>query len=336
MTGNVDFTFNEATVVDAVCEFDYWRDHLDQWKAGGTSVSVVTVSALGAAREALFAFGRCLEFIRNSPGLRLATSVEEIRAAKAAGEMAVVFHFQGTRPFEFEPSLIEAYYRMGLRIVQVAYNRRGVMCDGCEEPQDAGLSKLGHTMLAELNRLGILVDVSHTGWRSALEVVEASNAPVIASHSNPHAVHASTRNIPDEVIKAIAASGGVIGMNGLPFFVAADPKPTMDQFIDHMVYVDNLVGTGHVGLGIDYCRGTQVDNKALLTMEDYEGLITSQIWSRETYAPPPFYFPDGLGQGGPSGMPRLAERMLERGYTGDEVRGILGENWLRVYGQVWK
>ncbi len=335
MSGTDRFLFEDAVVIDSACEFDYWRTHLDQWQKGGTTVCVLTVSALGAAREALFAFGRCFEFIRNTPGLRLATSVEEIRAAKAAGEMAVVFHFQGTRPLEYEPSLIEAYWRMGLRIVQVAYNRRGIMCDGCEEPQDAGLSKIGEQMLAELNRLGILVDVSHTGWRSALEVIEASTAPVIASHSNAHAVHPSTRNIPDEVIKAIAASGGVIGMNGLPFFVAADTAPTLDQFIDHMVHVDSLVGTGHVGLGIDYCRGTQVDDDALLTMEQYEGLIKAQIWRRETYPPPPFNFPEGLGQGGPSGFPKLAERMLERGYTADEVRGVLGENWLRVYGQVW-
>ena len=335
MSGTNPFVFDDAVVIDSACEFDYWRTHLDQWQKGGTTVCVLTVSALGAAREALFAFGRCFEFIRNTPGLRLATSVEEIRAAKAAGEMAVVFHFQGTRPLEYEPSLIEAYWRMGLRIVQVAYNRRGIMCDGCEEPQDAGLSKLGEQMLAELNRLGILVDVSHTGWRSALEVIEASTAPVIASHSNAYAVHASTRNIPDEVIKAIAASGGVIGMNGLPFFVAADTAPTLDQFIDHMVHVDSLVGTGHVGLGIDYCRGTQVDDDATLTMEQYEGLIKAQVWRRETYAPPPFNFPEGLGQGGPSGFPRLAERMLERGYSADEVRGVLGENWLRVYGQVW-
>ena len=285
MTGTDPFVFEDAVVIDSACEFDYWRTHLDQWRKGGTTVCVLTVSALGAAREALFAFGRCFEFIRNTPGIRLATSVEEIRAAKAAGEMAVVFHFQGTRPFEYEPSLIEAYWRMGLRIVQVAYNRRGLMCDGCEEPQDAGLSKLGEQMLAELNRLGILVDVSHTGWRSALEVIEASTAPVIASHSNAHALHPSTRNIPDEVIKAIAASGGVIGMAGLPFFIAANTAPTLDQFIDHMVHVDSLVGTGHVGLGIDYCRGTQVDDNAMLTMEQYEGLIKAQIWRRETYPP---------------------------------------------------
>ena len=82
-------------------------------------------------------------------------------------------------------------------------------------------------------------------------------------------------------------------------------------------------------------RALVVDDDATLTMEQYEGLIKAQIWRRETYPPPPFNFPDGLGQGGPSGFPKLAERMLERGYTGDEVRGVLGENWLRVYGQVW-
>ena len=335
MSGTDPFVFEDAVVIDSACEFDYWRTHLDQWQKGGTTVCVLTVSALGAAREALFAFGRCFEFIRNTPGPATRDLGRGDPGSQGCRRDGRGVPLPGHPALEYEPSLIEAYWRMGLRIVQVAYNRRGVMCDGCEEPQDAGLSKLGEQMLAELNRLGILVDVSHTGWRSALEVIEASTAPVIASHSNAHAVHASTRNIPDEVIKAIAASGGVIGMNGLPFFVAADTAPTLDQFIDHMVHVDSLVGTGHVGLGIDYCRGTQVDDDAMLTMEQYEGLIKAQIWRRETYPPPPFNFPDGLGQGGPSGFPKLAERMLERGYTADEVRGVLGENWLRVYGQVW-
>jgi membrane dipeptidase len=170
----------------------------------------------------------------------------------------------------------------------------------------------------------MIVDVTHTGTRSALEAVEASTAPVVASHSNVLALRSNSRNLPDELIEAIAASGGVIGINGYPSFVAHSDRPTLDQFIDHIAYIDDLVGSGHVGLGLDYYDGTQAD---------YDRFVSSGKWNPANYGPPPYHYPAGLER--PNGFPRLTERLLERGFDEEAVRGILGENWLRVYGQVW-
>ena len=172
-----------------------------------------------------------------------------------------------------------------MRVVQLAYNRRNPLCDGCEEPRDAGLSVLGRRMIAEMNRLGIVVDVSHTGVASSLEAIEASSAPCIASHSNAAAVHANRRNLPNELVKAIAGGGGVIGMNGFPSFVAASDRPTLDQLIDHIVHIDGLVGPGHVGLGIDFYEGGRAE---------YEAALASGAWSAENYGPPPYHYPAGL------------------------------------------
>jgi membrane dipeptidase len=179
-------------------------------------------------------------------------------------------------------------------------------------------------MIAEMNRLGIVVDVSHTGLTSSLEAIEASSAPCIASHSNAAAVHANRRNLPNELVEAIAAGGGVIGMNGFPSFVAASDRPTLDQLIDHIVHIDGLVGPGHVGLGIDFYEGGRAD---------YEAALASGAWSADNYGPPPYHYPAGLE--GPAGLPALTARLLERGYEENGVRGILGENWLRVYEDVW-
>jgi membrane dipeptidase len=275
-------------------------------------------------RETVYAIADALRMARETPGLRLATSVADIRAAKAAGDLAVVLHLQGAEPLEYEPELVEVYWRLGVRVLQLAYNRRNPFCDGCEEPGDAGLSVLGRRMIAEMNRVGMLVDVSHTGVRSSLEAVDASSAPCIASHSNAAAVHKNPRNLPDDLIKAIAASGGVIGMNGFPSFVAASDRPTLDQFIDHMVYIDSLVGPGHVGIGLDYYEGSRAD---------YDTLLASGVWKAENYGPPPYHYPAGLDR--PDGLPALTARLLERGYREDALRGILGENWIRVYDQVW-
>ncbi|MCW2876154.1 MAG: rane dipeptidase [Sphaerisporangium sp.] len=314
-----------AVVIDGTCPGAHWRANVETWLAGGTTCCVLTVGSPHPPAGALYDIAEAFRFIRNHPRLRLATSVADIRAAKADGVMAVVLQFQGTEPMEYETSLVEPYWRMGVRIVQLAYNRRGPVCDGCEEPNDAGLSVFGRRMVAELNRVGIVVDVSHTGVRSALEAVEASAAPVIASHSNARSVYANERNLPDDLIRAIAASGGVIGMNGWPSFVSGDAHPSLDQYIDHMAYISDLVGAQHVALGVDYWNGTQAQ---------YDEFIANGTWKAENYPPPPWPYPQGIEDA--SGFPRLTARLFERGFGEDDVRGILGENWLRVYGQAWR
>ncbi|MGX7678584.1 dipeptidase [Jatrophihabitans sp. DSM 45814] len=315
----------KAIVVDGTCPGPHWRANLETWLAGGATSCVVSIGASQAPEGALYDIADTYRFIHSDSRLRLATSVSDIRAAKAAGQLAVVLQFQGTEPIAYEPALIEAYWRLGVRIVQLAYNRRGPVCDGCEEPNDAGLSVLGRRVIGELNRVGIVVDISHTGMKSARQAVDLSTSPVIASHSNAAAVHQNQRNLTDDVIRAIAGSGGVIGINGWPSFVSAAGSPTLDEYIDHMVYIGALVGLEHVALGLDYWNGTRAQ---------YDEHIASGTWHPDNYPPPPWPYPQGIGDA--SGFPRLTERLLERGFAASDVRAILGENWLRVYGKVWQ
>jgi membrane dipeptidase len=314
----------KAIVVDGTCPGGHWRANVDTWIAGGATCCVVSVGAPLPPAGALYDIADTYRFIDRDDRLTLVTSVDGIRAAKRAGKLGVILQFQGTEPLEYEPALVEAYWRLGVRVIQLAYNRRGPVCDGCEEPDDAGLSVLGRRVVAELNRVGIVVDVSHTGMRSALDAIECSNAPVIASHSNARAVHTNQRNMTDELIGAIAASGGVMGANGWPSFVSPASAPTLDQYIDHMAYIGDLVGIEHVAIGLDYWNGTA---------QDYLQHIESGTWHPDNYPPPPWPYPGGLGDAG--GLPQLTARLLERGFAVGEVEGILGANWLRVYGHVW-
>jgi membrane dipeptidase len=314
-----------AIVVDGTCPSTHWLENVETWVAGGATCCVISVGAPHGPEGALYDLAHTYEVIRRDERLSLVLSVDDVRAAKKERRLGVVLQFQGTEPLAYDPALVEAYWRLGVRTIQLAYNRRGPVCDGCEEPVDGGLSRLGRRVVAELNRVGIAVDVSHTGVRSSLDAIDASTAPVIASHSNAYAVHATDRNLPDEVIRGIAASGGVIGAVGFPSFVATAPEPSLDQFIDHMAYIGDLVGVEHVGIGLDYWNGTE---------GDYLKLVASGTWSAETYPPPPWRYPAGLGDA--SGLPNLTERLLERGFSAGEVAGILGENWLRVWGQIWR
>ena len=239
----------------------------------------------------------------------------------------MVLHFQGTSPFEYDLDLAETYWRLGVRVVQLAYNVRSPAADGCEEPGNAGLSRFGRQLVAEFNRLGIVVDVSHTGHASSMDAVTASSAPCIASHSNAAAVHvqpAQPPGRPDQSDRGQRRSHWGQRVPGVRR--GHGNVPALDQYIDHMAYIAELVGPGHVGVGIDY---TFRD----LPMPAYEQLIADGHWSRESYPPPPWHYPIGLEDA--SGLPNLTQRLLQRGFSEQEVRGILGENWLRVFDAVW-
>jgi membrane dipeptidase len=317
---------SSSIVIDGTCPGEHWREAISSWTSGGASACVVSVAAWESCRETMGRLGDVFRLVRENDALCIATEASDIRAAKHDGKLAVVLHFQGTCPFEYDLDLAEVYWRLGVRVVQLAYNVRSPAADGCEEPGDAGLSRFGRQLVAELNRLGMVVDVSHTGRASSMGAVEASTAPVIASHSNAAAVHPSRRNLHDDLIRAIAGSGGVIGANGYPAFVADAARPTLDQYIDHMAYIADLVGPGHVSIGLDYT----VRNPP---MAEYEQLVADGQWSRESYPPPPWHYPAGLDDA--SGLPNLTQRLLQRGFSEQDVRGILGENWLRVFDAVW-
>ena len=182
--------------------------------------------------------------------LPLAADTAGIRAAKRDGKLAAVLHFQGTCPFEYDLDLAEVYWRLGVRVVQLAYDVRARPRTGARNRATRG-SAGRPPLVAEFNRLGMVVDVSHTGHASSMEAVAASAAPFIASHSNAAAVHSSRRNLQDDLIRAIADSGGVIGVNGYPAFVADTATPALDQYIDHLAYIagwSGLVTSASAGL----------------------------------------------------------------------------------------
>jgi membrane dipeptidase len=182
----------------------------------------------------------------------VATSVAEIRAVKAAGDIAVVLHFQGSEPLRPGPELVGAFARLGVRVIQPTYNYRSAAGDGCCEPEDAGLSVFGKALVAAMNQHRIAVDIAHAGVRTSLQAIEASTQPVICSHANARAVCEHPRNQPDDVIKAVAASGGVIGLCASPSFISPGPRPALGQLIDHAVHIAGLAGAEHVGLGLDF------------------------------------------------------------------------------------
>ena len=166
-----------------------------------------------------------------------------------------------------------------------------------------------------------------------MDAVEASNAPVVITHANARAVQNNGRNVEDELIKAIADCRGIVGTVGFPPFLTWDGQPTLDHFIDDIVYKADLVGIDHTGIGIDYYEGQYPVEEDETAMARYRKRLETGQWRAEEYPPPPYKFPEGIET--PRTLGRLTDRLVERQFSEDDIRKVLGLNWMRVYREVW-
>ncbi|MFZ6644913.1 dipeptidase [Undibacterium sp. TJN25] len=255
----------------------------------------------------------------------LASSVADIRKAAAQEKIAVSFDLEGALPLMDSPEMVALYHQLGVRQIHFAYNRNNNVADGCHD-MERGLTPLGRRMVRAVNDAGMLMDCSHSGRRSSLDIMEASDQPVIFSHANPLALAEHGRNVSDEQIRACAATGGVVCVSGLSFFLGSD-NPTADDVARHAAYIAGLVGVEHAGIGLDICFRE-------------EGLDDTPSGDFD----PSYWWPASAGydmEQPPSFTPvetwKLLPAALEKtGMSKEEAALVMGGNMMRVAQQVWK
>ena len=254
----------------------------------------------------------------------LVQTLADIDAARAAGKLAVIFDIEGLAPFDAgDHGLVEMLAGLGVKWALVAYNRNNAAGGGCMD-EDGGLTEHGRAVISEMGRVGMAVCCSHTGHRTALEVMKVAGGPVIFSHSNASAVFDHPRNIPDTLIKACADTGGVVGINGIGAFLGDGLKEdrlagAMAHHADHML---RLVGAAHVGIGIDYVFDRAELMEYLATMR--ETFPNEPQW-REA----PKLAPAGV-------LTEFTAGLLERGHSPTALEKVLGGNWRRLAETVWR
>jgi membrane dipeptidase len=245
---------------------------------------------------------------------------DDIEAARAAGRLGVFFDIEGARGVGDQISLVDLYYDLGVRWMLIAYNRQNLAGYGCYDDDDQGLTPFGRDLVAAMNRTGMIICCSHTGARTAMETMQLSSKPVIFSHSNCAAVHPHRRNISDDMIRACAAQGGVIGINGIGDFLRSGEGDLVEAYVRHVDHAMQLVGPEHVGVSLDYV----FDQQELL---DY---LESMKHS----------FPDGLPSSfamvAPEDLPRIEARLRSLGYDDRALKQIFHESWLRVARANWR
>jgi len=263
----------------------------------------------------------------------IAYSAQDIIDAKTNNQAAIVFASQGGDFVGRNINRLEVFHKLGLRMMIPAYNKRNSICDGCLEPANFGLSEFGKQWVEECQRLGILIDLSHVGEKSSLEILSRAKKPVVFSHSNPKSLVDVPRAITDSQIKKCAATGGIIGITNwgpLNFKKSVTSRPTIENYIESIKYIIDLVGIDHVGMGTDMSLGTYPDGdliRGLKTTNDYSNHIESNPRSKLRYV-------EGFDDYGD--LMNVVDCLEKIGLSEYEIKKILGDNWLRVFKDVWK
>ncbi len=279
---------------------------LPRLKEGGVTSQVFAVFIddrylpAGAAKQTLRLIDVLYRELEDNPEtLSLALRAADVEGAKASGKVAAILGAEGAEALEGDLALLRSYYRLGLRLLTLTWSRRNQVGDGVFEARSlGGLTTFGVEVVRECNRLGILLDVSHLSPAGVSDVLDTSAVPVIASHSNAHAVVAHPRNLTDKQLSTIAVKGGLICVTFVPQFVAESGHATLEAVLDHLDHIVRVVGVEHVGLG-----------------SDFDGFGPAST----------------LGLEDVSCLPNVTAGLAARGYTDAAVRSILGTNFLRVF-----
>lgn len=302
---------------------DRFLPQLERYRKAGVTVASLNV---GFAKIPWTEHLRVLSFMRQwvaqrPDAYRLIGSPDDVHVCKREGKLGIVFDIEGMCPVEDNLSLIQTFYELGVRWMLIAYNYHNTAGAGCLDAVDGGLTSVGRAIIDEMKRVGMVLCVSHTGARTAAEALEYASSPVIFSHSNPNGDVPQPRNIPDALIRTCARKGGVVGLSGIGPFLGGDTQ-LVRRLLHQLRYVIDLVGARHVGLSLDYA----FDSAELV---DFMRLN-------------PTLFPAGLDAAAgipmiePEAFGEIAEGLARDNLTDEQIRGILGHNWLRIATEVWK
>ena len=320
----------EASVVIDGLNVSNWKSEAvyESLHNGGVTAINATITVWENYRECMDNIATWLRRFRTEEHLIQATSVNGILQAKEQGKVGVVFGWQNASPIENDLDRLALFHSLGVRIIQITYNERNLLGNGCYERTDDGLSNFGLDAIREMNRLGILIDLSHVGDRTTLDAIESSEQPVACTHANARSFFGHVRNKTDDALRLIAERGGVIGANAFPSFLRTGFESTLRDYVDAIDDLVERVGIDHVGIGTDY---TQDQPKAF-----FDWLFSQQ---GTKYQVRPVAYPDSVvhptGMETPDRFSNIWGELARRGYSNEHVAKILGGNWLRLFREVW-
>ncbi|MCL9777480.1 membrane dipeptidase [Vibrio methylphosphonaticus] len=322
--------YQQRIVIDGLQYCNWDREYFQTLKHSGITAVHATIVYHENARETLTRFAEWnLRFEQNADLIMPVHSMADVETAKAQGKVGVFFGAQNCSPIEDEIGLIEVMRQQGLLIMQLTYNNQSLLATGCYESHDSGVTRFGKQAIEEMNRVGMIVDMSHSAERSTLEAIDLSSRPICISHANPTFAFDALRNKSNDVIKALTARGGLIGFSLYPFHLPNGSQCSLEDFCNMVAKTADMVGVEHLGIGSDLCLNQPQEvlewmrNGRWSKAMDYgEGSASNSGW------------PDALPWFcGSSGMENIYNGLIRHGFSESEAGKVLGENWFNFLQQ---
>ena len=323
--------WEENVVMDMVCPLDMPglepagcpAECLFDYKSAGVSFTAIDIGEDELnAFDALNNVKWARRFIADHPyDFILAETINDVLRAKRENKLAIGLQSHGTGWFGKDYGLIEPFHRLGLRVVQLVFNAGNYVGGGCSDIVDGGLTKFGRSVIAELERLGICVDLSHTGYKTTMDAMELVTKPPVFSHACIHAVNDHYRNVRDDQLKALAALDGVVGVSGNSGYLG-DDSGSMETVFKHIDHAVQLVGPRHVGFGLDFVFDVEVLNDWVRRHSDDWPDAKDPNWA-------------GFRFERPKNLTRLVQLMVDAGYSDESIIAIMSGNFIRICEANW-
>lgn len=318
---------NDLIVIDGLQYSNWNRAIFQQLKEGGVTMVHVTVVYHEQIRETLLRIGEWnRQFEIHHDLIMPVKSTADILLAKKLGKVGIMFGAQNCSPIEDDIGMVEIMRELNLMIMQLTYNNQSLLACGCYEAEDSGVTRFGKQVIKEMNRVGMLVDMSHSGERSTLDAIAISERPIVISHANPNSFHQAKRNKSDTVLKALGESGGLLGFSLYPFHLKNGPDCSLDDFCDMVANTADLMGIDHIGIGTDLCQEQPLSvlewmrNGRWSKEMDYgEGSKANADWPR-----PLSWFRDSRD------FPNITQGLQKRGFRTEDIAKVMGMNWLNL------
>ena len=301
----------------------------EQMQCGKLDCVHVTIAYHENFREAVLNLEKWNSWFERYPDRIIqAHYAEDISEAKRSGKTAIIFGFQTPAPIEDDIGLVEIWHRLGMRIMQLTYNNQSLLATGCYEVEDSGITRMGREVIAEMNRLGLIIDMSHSSQNSTLQAIEHSTKPIAITHANPNFWHHAKRNKSDAVLKSLSHSGGMLGFSIYPHHLKNASNCSLQEFCDMIAKTADLMGgTSSLGIGSDLCQNHpdsivewMRNGRWTKTLDYGEGSSQNAGFPEQ-----PDWFMNN------SDFPNLEKGLLKTGFSQTEIDGILGNNWYEFF-----
>jgi len=311
------------------CQYANWSEKIfREMNEGGVGAVHVTVTYHEDFRETvenIIDWNRRFERFPDliAPG----RTANEIRQAHKDGTTAIIFGFQNCSPIEDDIGLVEICYQLGARFMQLSYNNQSLLATGCYEDNDTGITRMGRQVIGEMNRVGLVVDMSHSGNQSTLEAIDISSRPIAITHANPAFWHPALRNKSDTVLKALGESAGMLGFSLYPHHLRGKSDCTIDSFCEMIARTVDIMGIDHIGIGSDLCQDQPNSVVEWMRMGRWTKEIDYGEGSSSDAGFPPFpsWFRGNLD------FINIAHGLRGYGFLENDVEKIMGLNWLAFF-----